>query len=138
MTTTISRAGLPALSAIALVLLAGCGGVSELTKERVARSETAVRQAQQAVGNSEAAAIDMQRARDNLALAQKAVNDKNDKLADRSAQQATLDSELAVAKSQSATARKAADELLASIQTLRKEAGLGATPASATTPPPER
>ena len=127
MSTTISRAGLPALSAVALALLAGCGGVTDLTKERVARSETSVRQAQQTVGNSEAAAVELQRARDNLERAQKAVSDKDDKLANQAAQQAQLDAELAVSKAQTAAARKAADELMASIQTLRKEAGLGAT-----------
>jgi hypothetical protein len=43
-------------------------------------------------------------------------------MADRYAQLAQLDAELAVSKSQSASARKAADELLASIKTLRQEA----------------
>ncbi len=38
-----------------------------------------------------------------------------------------LDAELAVSKSQSASARKAADELLASIKTLRQEAERGST-----------
>lgn len=138
MATTISRAGLPALSAIALALLAGCGGVTEMTKERVARSETAVRQAQQTVGNSEAAAVELQRARDNLERAQKAVSDKDDKLANQAAQQAQLDAELAVSKAQTGSARNAADELLASIQTLRKEAGLGAAPTATPETPPER
>jgi chromosome segregation ATPase len=126
MNTVISRAGLPAMGAIAIVLLAGCGGVSDLTKERVARSETSVRQAQQTVGNSESGALELQRARDNLDQARQALNDKNEKKAERMAQQAQLDAELAVAKSQSASARRAADELLASIQTLRQEANRGA------------
>lgn len=129
MTTAISRAGVPALGAFAIVLLAGCGGVSEVTKERVARSETSVRQAQQTVGNSESGAVELQRARDNLEQARQALNDKNDKKAERMAQQAQLDAELAIAKSQSASARKAADEVLASIQQLRQESSRG-TPES--------
>lgn len=124
MSMMISRAALAACSAIAVALLAGCGGVSELTKERVARAETSVRQAQQTVGTSEAAAVDLQRSRDSLDKARQALNDKDEKMAERWAQQAQLDAELSIAKSQSASARRAADELLASIQTLRREAGL--------------
>ena len=106
----------------AVSLLVGCGGVSELTKERVARSETAVQSATQTLGNSETGAIELQRAKENLAQAQAALKSKNEKRAERYAQQAQLDAELAVAKAQSGAARKAADEVLASVETLRKEA----------------
>lgn len=106
----------------AVSLLVGCGGVSELTKERVARSETAVQSATQTLGNSETGAVELQRAKDNLALAQAALKAKNEKSAERHAYQAQLSAELAVAKSQSGAARKAADEVLASIETLRREA----------------
>jgi len=106
-------------------MLVGCGGVSEVTKERVARSETAVNQAQQTLGNSEAGAVELQNAKERLADAQRAVKDNNDTAAQRFAQQAQLTSELAVSKAQSAAARKAADELTASIETLRQEATRG-------------
>lgn len=108
--------------ALAGSLLAGCGGVSELTKERVARSETSVQQAQQTVGNSEQGAIELQRAKENLDSARQALKDGKEPLAERHAQLAQLDAELAVSKSQSAAARKAADEVLASIKQLRQEA----------------
>lgn len=111
-------------------LLAGCGGISEMTKDRVARSETAVRQAQQTIGNSESGAIELQRARDHLAQAQAALNDKKEEPALRHARQAELNAELAVAKSQSASARQAAQELQASIRTLRQEAERGSTSAT--------
>jgi hypothetical protein len=111
--------------ALAVGLLAGCGGVSEVTKERVARSETAVQQAQQTVGNSEQGAIELQRAKESLEAARRALNDSNEQQAERYAQLAQLDAELAVSKSQSASARKAANELLASIKTLREEAERG-------------
>ena len=114
----------------AATLLAGCGGVSEMTKERVARSETALRQAQQTVGNSEAGAIELQRARDELAKAREALDDEKEQPAMRHAQQAELQAELAVAKSQSASARKAAEELQASIRTLRQEAERGSATAT--------
>lgn len=122
MNISISRTGLPVLGAMAVVVLAGCGGVSDLTKERVARSENSVLSAQQTLGNSEVGAVELQRARNSLEQARQALKDKNEKKAERLAQQAQLDAELAVAKSQNASARKAADELLASIQQLRQEA----------------
>lgn len=106
----------------AVSLLAGCGGVSELTKERVARSETAVQSATQTIGNAETGAVELQRAKESLAKAQAALKAKNEKDAERYAQHAQLSAELAVAKSQSGAARKAADEVLASVETLRREA----------------
>lgn len=124
---SFSQIGIPT-ALVACAMVAGCGGVSDLTRERVARSETSVQQAQQSIGNSESGAIELQRARDTLQQAQQALKEKNEKQAERLAQQAQLDAELAVAKSQSASARKAADELLASIQTLREEANRPSTP----------
>jgi hypothetical protein len=121
---TISAAGPLVLSAI---LLAGCGGVSELTKERVARSDSMVQQAQQTLGNSEQGAIELQRAKDNLDHARQALKDGKEQPAERYAQLAQLDAELAVSKSQSASARRAADELLASIKQLRQEAQRSST-----------
>jgi chromosome segregation ATPase len=106
-------------------LLAGCGGVSEVTRERVARSETAVRQAQQTIGTSEAGALELQRARDLLSQARAALDSKKEQPALRLAREAELQAELAVAKAQTAAARKAADELQASIRTLRMEAERG-------------
>lgn len=119
MTNTLVKA---AASAMALALLAGCGGVTELTKERVARGETAVAQAQQTIGNSESGALELQQARNHLDRARQALKDENDEEAQRHASLAQLEAELAVSKSQSAAARKAADELQASIRTLQQEA----------------
>lgn len=119
------RAGLSALGATAMLVLAGCGGVSQVTKERVSRSETAVQQAQQTVGTQEAGQIELQRARDQLEQARDALRREKEQEALRAAQRAELNAELAVAKSQSTAARRAADELLASIQTLRQEAERG-------------
>ena len=120
------------VGATALGVLAGCSGVSEVTKERVARSETAVQQAQQSVGNSEAGQVELQRAKELMEAARKEVKDGNDVAADRYASQAQLTAELAAAKSQSTQARKAADELLASIESLRQEAARGSTGATTT------
>ena len=120
MNYSMTRVAVPL--ALAAGLLAGCGGISDLTKERVARSETSVQQAQQTIGNSEQGAVELQRAKGNLDAARKAMKDGDEKTTERYAQLAQLDAELAVSKSQTATARKAADEMLASIKQLRQEA----------------
>lgn len=119
MNSWMTRAAPLALTA---VLIAGCGGVSELTKERVARADTSVQQAQGTIGNSEQGAIELQRAKDSLERARAAIKDGKEQPAERYAQLAQLDAELAVSKAQSASARRAADELLASIKQLRQEA----------------
>jgi chromosome segregation ATPase len=104
-----------------LALLAACS-VSQVTEDAVARADTRLQQAQQALGNSEGGAIDLQRASHHLQQAKDAVDAGDDEPAQRHAQQAELDAELAVANAQNASARKAAAELQASIETLRREA----------------
>ena len=109
------------LGACALGLLGACSGVSSLTKERLAQSETSVQQAQQTVGKSESGAVELQQARERLDAAKSALAKGREQEAERAASQAHLYAELAVAKSQSADARKAADEVLASLNVLRQE-----------------
>lgn len=104
-----------------LVTLSACSNVSALAKERVAQSDSSVTQAEQAVGRSEAGAIELQQARDKLGTAKAALAKDRQQEAERSAAQAHLYAELAMAKAQSASARKAADEVLASLETLRQE-----------------
>jgi hypothetical protein len=125
MKTSIFRAGWSVLGVLAVGAVAGCSSVPEVTKDRVARSETTVQQAEQTVGRSESGAVEIQRAKDHLEQARAALNKKQREPAERYAQLAQLDAELAIAKSQSAAARRAADELLASIKTLREEASRG-------------
>jgi hypothetical protein len=112
-------------SALALTLsvggLAACSSVSDVTKERVSNSTVAVQQTQQTLGRSEDGAVELQRAKENLEAAQKAVERTDDKGAQRFASLAQLHAELAVAQSQSADSRRAAAEVLASTQALRKE-----------------
>lgn len=109
------------VGAATLAILGGCG-VSQVTKDTVARADQRVQQAQQALGSSEGGAVELQRARDHLEQAKKAVKDGDETPAQRHAKQAELDVELAVAKAQQASARKAASELQASIQQLKQEA----------------
>jgi hypothetical protein len=107
---------------LATFALSACSSIPDVTKERVANSETVVRQAQQTIGTSEAGAVELQQARDKLALAQSALKANRPQDAERAAVQARLDAELAIAKTQSAAARRSADEVLASLETLRQEA----------------
>lgn len=107
--------------------LAACSGVSELTRQQVARSETAVKQAQTTLGTSEAGAIELQQAKDTLSQAQKALEKGDEKQAQRLAGMAELDARLATAKAQTSVSRKAADDLLASIQTLKQESERSST-----------
>ncbi|MDY6944655.1 MAG: DUF4398 domain-containing protein [Pseudomonadota bacterium] len=125
MRTPNFRVGLPLIGVLAMGVLAGCSSVSEVTRERVARSESSLNQATQAVGRSEAGAVELQRAKDNLEQAKAALSKQESEKAERYAQLAQLDAELAVAKAQSSSARKAADEVMASIQQLRQEAARG-------------
>jgi hypothetical protein len=87
----------------------------------LAQSETSVQQAQQTVGKSENGAVELQQARDKLNSATTALAKGHEQEAERAAAQARLYAELAVAKSQSADARKAANEVLASLNMLRQE-----------------
>jgi Domain of unknown function (DUF4398) len=109
------------LAGIATVALLSACGVSKVTEDAIARSETKFQQAQQALGNSEGGAMELQRANTHLQQAKQAANDGDDTPAQQHAQQAELDVDLAVAKAQNASVRRANDELQASIQQLRQE-----------------
>ena len=123
-----SRKPLPLRSVLALplgigmlALLGACTGVSAVTKERVAQGQTSLQQAQQTLGQSEHGALELQQARDKIADAKSALAKGEHEQAERMAAQAHLYAELAVARSQSANARNAADEVLASLKMLRRE-----------------
>ena len=120
----------PVRNAVALALGVGIllgslsaygSNASDLAKERVAQSETSVEQAQQTLGKSEHGAVELQQAREKLNAAKGALAKKEWQDAERAAAQAHLLAELAVAKSQSADARKSANEVLASLEALRQE-----------------
>ena len=120
--TPVRKAGALLVGVSVLATLGACSSVSPLTKERVAQSEASFQQAEQTIGRSEAGAIELQQARDKLNAAKAALANDRQQEAERSAAQARLYAELAMAKAQSAGARKAADEVLASVETLRSEA----------------
>ena len=100
MSMSLHRWLAPVLMSAALTALTACGGVSDLTRQQVARSETAVKQAQTAIGNSEAGAVELQQAKDLYAQAQQELEKKNETRAQRLAVQAELQAQLATAKAQ--------------------------------------
>ena len=108
-------------------MLTACSSVSDLTKERVADSAVTVQQSEQTIGRSEDGTVELQRAKQSLAAAQAAVEKVNDKDAQRLAGRAELHAQLAVAQAQSADARRAAEEVLASTNALRKESERNST-----------
>jgi hypothetical protein len=110
------------LAVSALVWLGACTGISPATKERMTQTETAVQQAESTIGTSESGALELQRAREHLAAARKAIDAGKEGQALRHANESQLQAELAVAKSQSAAARKAAEDMVASVEALRNEA----------------
>ena len=103
-------------------VLGACSSVPDITEDRVANSATVVQQAEQTIGGSESGAVELQQAKDKLVLAQSALKAKRPQDAERAALQARLNAELAIAKAQSAQARRSADEVLASLETLSNEA----------------
>jgi chromosome segregation ATPase len=110
------------LVGIATVALLSACGVSKVTEDAIVRAETKYQQAQQALGNSEGGAMELQRANSHLQQAKDAAKSGDEKPAQQHAQRAELDVDLAVAKAQNASVRKANDELQASIQQIRQEA----------------
>jgi Domain of unknown function (DUF4398) len=102
--------------------LSACADVSELTKTRVAASEVSVNQTQQAIGTAESGAVELQQARASLGAAKIAMEKGEEVAASRLAAQAQLHAELASAQAQNAEARRGADEVRASTDSLRSEA----------------
>jgi hypothetical protein len=98
--------------------------------EKLAIARSAVQRAEQA-GAGEHAATELATARDKLEKAQKAADDRKPALANRWADQANVDAQLAEAISQADRSHKAAAELDASLQALRQESER-ATPATKT------
>jgi hypothetical protein len=103
-----------------LALTVGCSGLKTPATADVAVSKAAVENAAGA-GAVEFAPVEMNSAREKLALANKAMADKHYKLAVDLAGQAQADAKLAQGKANSAKAQAAADALQDDIHVLREE-----------------
>lgn len=114
----LALAGMFALSG-----LLGCAASNEPARE-IGKAEVAVRSADEE-NATEAAGLDMRMAREKLERAKAAMRDEEYDKAQRLAEEASVDAELARVKAQSESAQSAAAELQTAIQSLRNEAQRG-------------
>ncbi|MFZ6638894.1 DUF4398 domain-containing protein [Undibacterium sp. TC4M20W] len=115
------KTGLLAVCSASMVVMMGCASSMKTpATAEVAVSKEAVDNAASA-GASEFAPAEMTSARQKMALANKAMQDKDYKLASDLATQAQADAKLAQAKANSAKAEKAANALQDDIRVLREE-----------------
>jgi hypothetical protein len=116
----ISKILLPVVCGLTVVLTFGCSSLKTPATADVAVTNAAVESAVGA-GGSQFAPIEMNAARNKLALASQALARKDYKLAMSLADQSRADAKLAQGKANSAKARAAADALEDDIQILREE-----------------
>jgi hypothetical protein len=118
--TRNSKQWFTVLCGAAVVLTVGCSSLKTPATASVAVSAAAVENASGA-GGAEFAPVEMNSAREKMALANKAMADKKYKLAGDLATQAQADAKLAQGKANSAKAQAAADTLQGDIRVLREE-----------------
>lgn len=109
-----------ALCGTAMILTAGCSSMKTPATASVAVSTAAVDSAAGA-GGAQFAPLEMNSARENMALSNKAMARKDYKLANELAIQAQADARLAQGKADSAKAQAAANALQEDIRILREE-----------------
>jgi hypothetical protein len=105
-------------------LAAACGGTPERPVEDLARAEAGIRQAEQG-GAERYGAMELQSARDKLERARAAADDEEMAEAERLAEEAALDADLAAAKTRSRKAEAAVRQVEDSIAMLREEIARG-------------
>lgn len=108
------------LCGAAAILIAGCSTMETPATSSVAVSKAAVASASSA-GGTEFAPVEMNSAREKIALANKAMADKDYTLANDLANQAQADAKLAQSKADSGKAQLAANALQDDIRVLREE-----------------
>ena len=118
--TKNTKQWLAVLGGAAMVLMVGCTSMKTPATADVAVSKAAVDNAAGA-GGAEFAPAEMNSAREKLALANKAMEAKDYKLAADLANQAQADAKLAQGKANSAKAQAAANALQDNIRVLREE-----------------
>jgi hypothetical protein len=108
------------LCGAAVMLAAGCSSMKTPATADVAVSKEAVSNAADA-GGAQFAPAEMDSARDKIARANKALAEKDYKLAEDLSNQAQADAKLAQAKANSAKAQQEADALQEDVRALRVE-----------------
>lgn len=115
------------------IVSAGCASTPPADPE-ITRARTLVEQAEKA-GAQQYAAVELDQARNKLRLADAANRDGKRDEARARANEAAADAELAMARANSGEAKKAAEQVQESTETLRREAQRGAATQSETLPP---
>lgn len=121
---TVPSSGAAAFIAVLAATLAGCASNEPRPTEELTRARTLIEQARES-GAYQFAATEVQSAQDKLAKAESAADKERHADARRLAVESSLDAELAVAKSRSGKAEAAAEQVAASVETLRQEAARG-------------
>ena len=105
-----------------LLIFIGCASSKQSQSQigKMALSQAAVEKAS-SEGAYEYAPLELKTARDKIELAKTATQSKEYETAERLLEQATVDAELAEAKSKTAKSQKVVDELKTSIDMLRDE-----------------
>ncbi|MFZ6742864.1 DUF4398 domain-containing protein [Undibacterium sp. JH2W] len=114
------KSGMFAVCGATMLMMMGCSSMKTPATAEVAVSKEAVNNAAVA-GGAEFAPVEMNSAREKMAMANKAMQAKDYKLANDLATQAQADAKLAQAKANSAKAEKAANALQDDIRILREE-----------------
>ena len=115
------------------IVSAGCASTPRPDPE-ITRARTLVEQAEKA-GAQQYAAVELDQARNKLRLATAANEDRKYDEARARANEAAADAELALARTNSGEAKKAADQVQQSTETLRQEAQRNEANTSQTLPP---
>ena len=122
---TLNHHGITAAAAALAVAmsLGGCASAPP-AKDKIAVASSSVQRAEQA-GAQQTASVEMASARDKLAQAEKAADNRDAKIAYRMAEQADIDARVAEASANAAKSHQAVTELDRSLQSLREEAMRG-------------
>lgn len=116
-------------AALATVLISwSAHAANPIADEKIAVAQASLQRAEQS-GAPQSAPVELATARDKLARAQKANEDRNPKMATALAEQANIDAQVAEATAVQQRSHAAAVEFDASMQALRAEAMRGTSPA---------
>jgi predicted nucleic acid-binding Zn-ribbon protein len=115
----VMNTGVP-ITVAALALLAGCAATPEAPHQALARAEASIENAEQS-GARQFGTEELDAAREHLSQARAAVEREEMIVAERYAERAALDAELATAMARNHKAQESVRELNESIEVLREE-----------------
>jgi hypothetical protein len=115
------------------LLSVGCASQASRPDAEITRARTLIEQAEKA-GAQRYAAVELDQARNKLRLAEAAAEDGKDDEGRARANEAAADAELAMARTNSGEAKKAAEEVQQGTETLRREADRNEASHSTTLP----